>query len=149
MPKPKRSNPRLYWLITTRLESNARVILGLGVYGVGSRARGILNQMAEGDIAILYLAGAKRILGAFHIASLMFEQHTRIWAGARQYPWRIRLRSIKSVEPERAPSIKTVLDRLELGTPAKKWGAPLQSSVVRLNPRDGRLLLSLLNETVS
>jgi EVE domain-containing protein len=114
------------------------------LYAVSSTAKGRMEQMKVGDIAILYLTGYRKLIGALRVSSTMFEKSTRIWSGVRIYPWRIRLEPIAVVDPESAPSSTEILLRLLKGRSPQSWGMAMRGSIVPLLPTEGKLLLDYL-----
>jgi len=137
----------LYWLcITTR--TNWEVIKKQNVWGVAPRHLRTLQRVKVGDILVFYVKqevekSVKRpsaIVGIYEVVGKPFRDETPIFSGG-VYPWRIRIKPLKTGEVE----FKPLIPKLKFIVNKKGWTGYLMGKAMRPLPEeDYRLIEGLL-----
>lgn len=143
-----------YWLINTN-RKNAEIILEKNIWGVSRRFINQLMKSSVGDKALVYTRNEivdknttypPSIVGAFEVASEMYEDTSKIFHPLPQnpeetFPLRIKLKPVKIF---RNPlEFKPLIPQLLFITNKEQWGGHLQGQAMRTIPEeDYRLIIS-------
>ncbi|OGO05804.1 MAG: hypothetical protein A2Y73_08605 [Chloroflexi bacterium RBG_13_56_8] len=145
-------NDRNYWLdLFTGVTWQEFLDAGAKVSGFRESRRRTVQQIKPGDYLLCYLTGVSRFIGVLEVTSGAFEDRTSIWKD-EDFPWRVRVKIVVSLEPETAVPIQQLRDELSifqnLSSP-HAWTSHVRGSPARWKASDGEVVLRALVEAQS
>jgi hypothetical protein len=113
--------------------------------GMKKKHRRKAERMAPGDGICWYVTGAKTFAATATITSPFFESEERIWIsdGAPDtYPWRVRTKKERALEPERGVRAESLVPKLQFVRkwPRTSWHLAFQGNVHELPAEDFALI---------
>jgi hypothetical protein len=137
-----------YWLdLFTGTTWNEFQKSGSTISGFRKRMRNTAAKVQPGDILVCYLTGVMRWVGALEVVRATDDQ-AKIW-GDEDFPIRFEVKPLIQLNPEHGIPMAELEGKVVFYTGPKdrgKFKAFVRSSPnVFTNPKDGELILSLLN----
>jgi EVE domain len=135
------------WILTGSLDNfRATREHGFGVIGAKEGRRRMAEQIAPGDMIVLYVTGVQAFGAIVRVTGEMYEDRTKIWPGkpgkADPYPWRFEM------EPELvldesdfvpAAGLARELEHVRKW-PAEHWQLAFQGQLRTVSDADAELL---------
>ncbi len=136
-----------YWfdVFTPQTWEEARAH-GFAVSGFSESRFGTVKKVQPGDVLICYLVGQK-LIGALRVTGEAYLSHEpTIWKGKNDYPARLPVEPMITLETEQAIDFKQLLPQLSFYNPGnmRSTWARLQGSPTKLNDADGALLFAAI-----
>jgi predicted RNA-binding protein len=133
-----------YWLdLFTATTWKEFIENGANITGFRSSRWNTVQKIKTGDYFICYLAGVMRFVGILQVTGEAYKDNSVIWKD-EDFPCRLPVKPIITLEPETAVPIKELKDRLSifknLSTP-RAWTASLRSSPYKWKETDGDIIL--------
>lgn len=138
-----------YWLdLFTAATWQEFIEHGANITGFRSSRWNTVQKIKIGDYFICYLAGVMRFVGILQVSGKAYKDNSVIWKD-EDFPCRLPVTSVITLEPETAVPIKELRDQLSifknLSTP-RAWTASLRSSPYKWKETDGDIILQSLQQ---
>ncbi len=124
---------------------------GFDVFGFKSTRRREVSRMRPGDKLIFYLTGIMKFGGIAEVTSEYFEDHTKVFKSKKpgeDYPFRVRVRPIVILSPERYLDVREIAPGLEYTKkwPAEHWRLAFQGNLHEIPEADYQRIESLMRQ---
>lgn len=139
---------RKYWLdLFTGTTWREFLDAGASVSGFRDRRRRIVKQIMPGDYLICYLTGVSRFIAVLEVVSHPYQDNSStIWKD-QEFPWRMKVDPVITLEPETAIPVQELSDRLSMFqnlTTPHAWTGHFRGSPAEWSETDARVVIDAL-----
>lgn len=138
------SGPAFWLIVESRRNWEVDRSKAFRSFAVPARYRSAAHAMKPGDLIITYVSKASAFADVRRVRSSAPRQHASIGEYDRPFVWEIDTELVIALEPHSWVRAGLVVDELKL-TRGKNWGPIFLTSLKRLDPADGSLLVSELD----
>jgi len=121
---------------------------GGNVSGFRSSRWAAVQKIKPGDYLLCYLTGVSRFIGVLQATSTPFKDSSPIWKD-EDFPCRLKVKAVVSLEPETAVPVSELRDRLSMFQHMKSpiaWTGHFRGSPAKWSQSDGEAVLAALLE---
>jgi predicted RNA-binding protein len=144
------------WILTGSLDNFAATReRGFRLIGIKEGRRRLAEQIAPGDLIVLYLTKVQAFAGIVRVTGELYEDRTKIWPGkpgkADAYPWRFETEPVVVLEEQRWIPAEDLVGELEhIGKwPPEHWRLAFQGQLRTVSDADAELLERRTREAAS
>ncbi len=138
---------RNYWLdLFTGVTWKEFLAAGAGVSGFRESRWSAVQKIRPGDYLLCYLTGISRFIAVLEAVSAPFKDSAPIWKD-EDFPCRLKVKSVVTLEPETAVPVSELRDRLSMFRNMKSpmaWTGRFRGSPAKWSASDGQAVLEAL-----
>ena len=141
------------WVLTGSLDNfRATAEQEFRLIGMKERRRRLAEQVAKGDVIVLYVTGVQAFGGSLSVVGDMFEDRAKVWPGKPKnpdpYPWRFETEPVIILPEDDFVPAEALAQQLEhvRKWPAEHWHLAFQGQLRKISYKDAVVIERALRD---